>query len=90
MSTLGKTKKTTVCMGEKMALGTNPEPRGLVNPPLDELMEHVDSKYALAMFAARRARQINSYYSAERRLASECGSFGLSTRIRKAIVYCFP
>ena len=46
-----------------MALGTNPEPQGLVNPPLDELMELADSKYALAMFAARRARQINSYFT---------------------------
>lgn len=36
---------------------------GIVNPPLDELLEHVDSKYRLALFAAKRARQINAYYS---------------------------
>lgn len=36
---------------------------GIVNPPLDELLEKVDSKYALVLFAAQRARQINAYYS---------------------------
>ncbi|MDO5729124.1 MAG: DNA-directed RNA polymerase subunit omega [Actinomycetaceae bacterium] len=36
-------------------------PEGITNPPIDELMEKVDSKYALVIFAARRARQINSY-----------------------------
>ncbi len=37
--------------------------RGIVDPPIDELMEKVDSKYQLVIFAAKRARQINSYYS---------------------------
>src|SRR5699024_573260 len=32
-------------------------------PPLDEMLEKVDSKYALVLFAAQRARQINAYYS---------------------------
>lgn len=36
-------------------------PEGITYPPIDELMEKVDSKYALVIFAARRARQINSY-----------------------------
>lgn len=36
---------------------------GIVNPPLDELIDNVDSKYALVLFAAQRARQINAYYS---------------------------
>ena len=36
---------------------------GIVNPPLDELLEKVDSKYGLVLFAAQRARQINAYYS---------------------------
>lgn len=36
---------------------------GIVNPPLDDLLERVDSKYALVLFAAQRARQINAYYS---------------------------
>jgi DNA-directed RNA polymerase subunit omega len=37
--------------------------RGIVEPPIDDLMERVDSKYQLVIFAAKRARQINSYYS---------------------------
>jgi DNA-directed RNA polymerase subunit omega len=37
--------------------------RGIVEPPIDDLMEKVDSKYQLVIFAAKRARQINSYYS---------------------------
>lgn len=36
---------------------------GIVNPSLDELIDKVDSKYALVLFAAQRARQINAYYS---------------------------
>lgn len=37
------------------------QPEGITHPPIDDLLEHVDSKYALVIFAARRARQINSY-----------------------------
>lgn len=36
---------------------------GITNPPVDELLEHVDSKYRLVLFSAKRARQINAYYS---------------------------
>lgn len=36
---------------------------GIVNPPIDTLLERVDSKYALVTFASKRARQINAYYS---------------------------
>lgn len=36
---------------------------GIVNPSLDVLIDKVDSKYALVLFAAQRARQINAYYS---------------------------
>ena len=46
-----------------MAFGTEPIPTGLADPPIDDLMEHADSKYALAIFAAKRARQINSYFT---------------------------
>ena len=46
-----------------MAFGTEPTPTGLADPPIDDLMEHADSKYALAIFAAKRARQINSYFT---------------------------
>lgn len=35
--------------------------QGIIEPPLDELLEHVDSKYQLVIFASRRARQINDY-----------------------------
>ena len=38
------------------------EPQGITAPPIDTLLEKVSSKYALAIFAAKRARQINSYY----------------------------
>ncbi len=41
--------------------GTVAHPTGITNPPIDELLKKVDSKYALVIHAARRARQINSY-----------------------------
>ncbi|MGI8696680.1 MAG: DNA-directed RNA polymerase subunit omega [Mycobacteriales bacterium] len=37
-------------------------PEGLTNPPIDDLLTHTTSKYALVIYAAKRARQINSYY----------------------------
>jgi DNA-directed RNA polymerase subunit omega len=36
---------------------------GITNPPIDELLTKSDSKYKLVLFAAKRARQINAYYS---------------------------
>ena len=38
-------------------------PEGITNPPIDDLLAKVSSKYALVIFAAKRARQINDYYS---------------------------
>ena len=38
-------------------------PIGITNPPIDELLERASSKYALVIFAAKRARQINTYYN---------------------------
>ncbi|GAA2184291.1 hypothetical protein GCM10009785_31600 [Brooklawnia cerclae] len=38
-------------------------PEGITNPPVDDLLEQVDSKYRLVLFAAKRARQINAYYA---------------------------
>lgn len=38
------------------------DPIGITDPPIDELLDKVSSKYALVIFAAKRARQINSYY----------------------------
>jgi DNA-directed RNA polymerase subunit omega len=43
--------------------GTFATPEGITNPPIDELLEATDSKYSLVSYAAKRARQINAYYS---------------------------
>ena len=43
--------------------GTVASPEGITNPPIDDLLEAADSKYALVIFAAKRARQSNAYYS---------------------------
>ena len=34
----------------------------MINPRIDMLLDHVDSNYASVLVAAKRARQINSYY----------------------------
>ena len=34
----------------------------MIDPRIDELLEHVDSRYSLVIIAAKRARQINSYH----------------------------
>jgi DNA-directed RNA polymerase subunit omega len=34
----------------------------MVNPPIEELLDRVDSKFSLVTLAARRARQITSYF----------------------------
>ena len=38
-------------------------PEGITYPPVDDLLEQVDSKYRLVLFVAKRARQINAYYA---------------------------
>ena len=43
--------------------GVAPAPEGITNPPIDELLDKTQSKYSLVIFAAKRARQINAYYS---------------------------
>jgi DNA-directed RNA polymerase subunit omega len=43
--------------------GVTGVPEGITNPPIDELLSKVDSKYALVLYSAKRARQINAYYS---------------------------
>lgn len=43
--------------------GTVATPEGITDPPIDDLLEVADSKYALVIWAAKRARQINSYYA---------------------------
>lgn len=37
---------------------------GIIAPPIDQLLEKVGSNYELVIFASKRARQINEYYSA--------------------------
>ena len=34
----------------------------MIHPRIDELLEEVDSRYALVIVAAKRARQINNYH----------------------------
>ena len=43
--------------------GTVAAPEGITDPPIDELLQAADSKYALVIYAAKRARQINAYYA---------------------------
>lgn len=38
-------------------------PEGITYPPLDDLLEKTQSKYSLVIYASKRARQINAYYS---------------------------
>lgn len=35
----------------------------MMNPPIEKLLEHVDSKFTLVTLAAKRGRQVNSYYN---------------------------
>jgi DNA-directed RNA polymerase subunit omega len=35
----------------------------MIEPNIDDLLDKVDSKYSLVILAAKRAREINSYYS---------------------------
>ena len=44
-----------------MAITLRPE--GITNPPIDDLLDTAGSKYQLVIYAAKRARQINAYYS---------------------------
>ena len=45
------------------AAGAYDTPLGITNPPIDELLDRASSKYALVIYAAKRARQINDYYN---------------------------
>jgi DNA-directed RNA polymerase subunit omega len=46
-------------VGHGLAAGTL---ASMINPRIDTLLEQVDSNYASVLVAAKRARQINSYY----------------------------
>ena len=43
----------------------------MINPPIEDLLDRVDSKFSLVTLAARRARDINTYYQ---HLSDEKGS----------------
>ena len=40
-----------------------PTGEGVTHPSIDDLLTKTDSKYKLVLFSAKRARQINAYYS---------------------------
>ncbi len=42
---------------------TSARPEGITHPSIDSLLEKTDSKYSLVIYASKRARQINAYYS---------------------------
>ena len=47
--------------------GTAAAPEGITNPPIDELLDDRRLQVRLVIYAAKRARQINAYYSPARR-----------------------
>ena len=44
-------------------MAATPSTEGIINPPIDDLLQVVDSKYGLVIMASKRARQINAYYA---------------------------
>jgi DNA-directed RNA polymerase subunit omega len=40
-----------------------PKGEGVTHPSIDDLLTKTDSKYKLVLYSAKRARQINAYYS---------------------------
>src|SRR5215472_7200752 len=48
---------------ERHKVAGTPAVEGIINPPIDDLLEVVDSKYGLVIMASKRARQINAYYA---------------------------
>jgi DNA-directed RNA polymerase subunit omega len=49
--------------GRQPRLVTTSRPEGITHPSIDELLQTTESKYSLVIYAARRARQINSYFT---------------------------
>ncbi len=49
---------------EHTVSGTVAAPIGITDPPIDKLLDKAYSKYALVIYSAKRARQINAYYEA--------------------------
>ncbi len=44
-------------------MAATPSSEGIISPPIDDLLDVVDSKYGLVIMASKRARQINAYYA---------------------------
>jgi DNA-directed RNA polymerase subunit omega len=44
-------------------VSSSTQPLGITHPSIDALLEKTDSKYSLVIYASKRARQINAYYS---------------------------
>lgn len=44
-------------------MSSSARPEGITHPPIDDLLAKTDSKYSLVIYASKRARQINAYYS---------------------------
>ena len=44
-------------------MSSSTQPLGITHPSIDALLEKTDSKYSLVIYASKRARQINAYYS---------------------------
>ncbi len=62
-SALSKISLIFTPFGRQRVSSSITTPEGIINPPIDELLEATDSKYSLVIYAAKRARQINAYYS---------------------------
>jgi DNA-directed RNA polymerase subunit omega len=37
--------------------------QSMINPPIEEIIDKVDSKFTLVALSAKRGRQVNSYYN---------------------------
>jgi DNA-directed RNA polymerase subunit omega len=35
----------------------------MIDPPIEQMLEHTDGRFTLVVLAARRARQINAYFN---------------------------
>ena len=53
----------SVDLDSRIDVSSYDTPLGITNPPIDDLLDRASSKYALVIYAAKRARQINDYYS---------------------------
>ena len=57
--------KPRLRLGRSRSSRLRVQPKGtmpVTSPRIDKLLDHVDSNYASVIVAAKRARQINSYY----------------------------